>query len=136
MEVKIVRMEVTDGHEVSDTTTRDVTIRNAPPTAAFSVSPIQGGTNTSFQFDASASSDPEGGTLQASWDWEDDGTFDAPWSENLTAWHTFDAPGTYTVRLNLGDNWEQTDTATRQVTVGGALPVYKIYLPLSLRRSG
>jgi PKD repeat protein len=117
LEVKIVRLEVTDGHEVSDTTSRDISVRNASPTAAFTVSPSSGDTGTSFVFDASASRDPEDGTLHALWDWEDDGTFDTTWSEDLTATHTFPAPGTYTIRFNLGNNWEQIDTVTRQVQV-------------------
>jgi PKD repeat protein len=115
--VYIVQLQVTDGHGASDTATREVMVRNAPPAAAFTITPTSGDTSTSFHFDTSASSDPEGGALEVRWDWEDDGSYETSWSSAMTMTHTFPAPGIYTVRLQVRDNWEQADTTTRQVTV-------------------
>jgi PKD repeat protein len=117
MAVYVVRLQVTDGHGATDETTGEVRVHNAPPAALFTVQPTSGNTGTTFQFDASGSSDPEGGAMQVRWDWQDDGTYDTPWSVALTANHSFAAPGTYAVRLQVVDNWEQADTTTRQVTL-------------------
>ncbi len=117
LSIFLVRLQVTDGHGASDETTGQVTVRNAPPSAAFSVDPSGGDTNTPFHFNAASSSDPEGGALEVRWDWQDDGTYDTAWSAEAAATHAFAAPGTYTVRLQVQDSFEQMAEATRQVTV-------------------
>jgi hypothetical protein len=128
-------VEVTDGHGTSGRTYREVTVQNAPAAAAFTVTPTSGDTKTAFQFDASGSSDPEGGVLGARWDWEDDGTYDTGWSFDLTAAHTFPVPGTYTVRVQVQDNWGKADTATGTVTVGQSATRELVYLPVVVRKA-
>jgi PKD repeat protein len=92
---------------------------NTSPTAAFAVTPTSGDTSTVFSFDASACSDAEDATsaLQVRWDWENDGTYDTSWNTTKTASHSYAAPGTYTVRLEVQDTGGLTDATTRQVTV-------------------
>jgi PKD repeat protein len=132
-----VRMEVRqfDG-SLTDSTTRNVTvtqgISNTAPTAAFTVTPNFGYTNTTFQFDASASSDSEDPTsaLQVRWDFDGDGSFDTNWSTGKTATHTYAAAGTYTVRLQLEDTGGLTNSTTRSISVYQPGQLIPVYLPL------
>jgi PKD repeat protein len=104
---------------------------NTAPNAAFTVNPTGGDTHTVFQFNASGSSDAEDvpSALEVRWDWENDGTWDTGWRTAKTASHTYSSSGAYTVRLRVRDTGGLTDSATRQVIVGGHL----IFLPFVLR---
>ena len=95
---------------------------NTPPVASFSVTPLSGDVSTTFTADASSSSDAEDslGALQVRWDWEDDGAWDTTWSNEKTAEHQYASPGTYTIRLQVRDTGELTDTTTGQVDVASA----------------
>jgi PKD repeat protein len=119
------RLEVRDSPGLTDTTTDGVMIDHAP-TASFTVNPTSGNVTTAFLFDPTSSTDPDVGyySLHAQWDWEDDGTWDTPW---LMCWetvnHTYDAPGTYTVRLQVRQAWPSlTDSTTRHVQVVNTAP--------------
>ena len=74
------------------------------PRARFVHSPERARVNEPVSFDASSStdSDPNAG-LEVRWDWEDDGTWDSPWSTMKTAQHAYASAGTYTVRLQARD---------------------------------
>ena len=132
-----VRVQVRDNWEQTDSQSRTVIVgegANTPPTAAFSVTPSSGDTTTLFAFDASSSTDPEDGTpSEYRWDWQDDGTFDIPWSSSTQARHTFSAAGTYTVRLEVRDSEGLTDDATRTVLVAQPGALEQLYVPLVLR---
>jgi PKD repeat protein len=77
--------------------------------------------NHDITFDASNSTDDNNGIVSYSWDFQDDGIFDA--LGQVTAFSYTNA-GTYTVRLRLTDTLGRTADATRVVTVtfggGGA----------------
>ena len=91
---------------------------NTPPTATLSVTPRLGVAGTTCTADASGSSDAETpGSLQARWDWEDDGAWDTGFSSALSATHTFDAAGNYTTRVEVRDDEGLTDSALDNVTV-------------------
>src|SRR2546425_537760 len=76
-----------------------------PPTARFTFAPPYPKVNNSVAFDASSSTDPDpSATLQARWDWEGDGVWDASWSSTLTAQHVFTTAGTYLVELEIVDS--------------------------------
>ena len=71
-------------------------VENRPPEAIFSyLPPIIGGENTTFDFDASKSQDPEGEELTYRWDWESDGTWDYGPVKTSTATHKFTFDDTY-----------------------------------------
>jgi hypothetical protein len=53
-------------------------------------------------FDASASSDPDGGTLLFHWDFTDD-SVPGPWVPGVTAYNVYEAEGTYEVVLRALD---------------------------------
>ncbi len=56
---------------------------------------------------------PDNDTLQVRWDWTNDGTWDTNWSATKTAEYTYDADGTYTVRMEVRDSLDRTDSATK-----------------------
>ncbi len=76
-------------------------------------------------FDATASTDPDGDTLEYRWDFNGDGTWDTAWSTSPTAAHTWNDDYTGTVYLEVFDGrLRDIDTAT--VTVNNAAPVLTI----------
>ena len=93
---------------------------NTAPTAAFTVSPGLGGTEVTFQVDASGCSDAQDtvSLLEVRWDWENDG-WDTGWSTMKTASHQYSSPGTKTIKLEVRDTGGMTDDTTRAVAVSG-----------------
>ena len=89
------------------------------PTARFSLTPEAGDTATPFQWDASASSDPQDDVtlLQVRWDWEGDGQWDTAYTDDKQAEHLFEMPGTYEVQMEVRDSDQLTHTTTRTVSV-------------------
>jgi formylglycine-generating enzyme required for sulfatase activity len=87
------------------------------------VTPSTGTTATTFQFDASGSSDTQDSVsaLQVRWDWENDGTWDAPWSATKTASHVYGTTGTKTIKLEVKDSGGLTDDTTRTVSVSSGV---------------
>jgi N-acetylmuramoyl-L-alanine amidase len=84
---------------------------NEPPVASF-VPACEGLTCT---FDASASTDPEGGSLEYVWDFGDDSGA----GSGETVSHTYMAGGDYTVLLTVTDDGGLSDTESQPVTVSG-----------------
>ncbi len=107
-----VTLTVTDNQGATGTTTRIVTVAQAPPvnqapTAAFTASC----TERACSFDATTSADPDGSITAYAWTFGDttNGT-------GQTTQHTYTADGTYPVTLTVTDNQGATGTATRQVS--------------------
>jgi uncharacterized protein (TIGR02145 family) len=101
---------------------------NIEPTAAISAEPSTGIPGTTFNFSASGSSDSEDeiSDLEVRWDWENDGTWDTPYSGVKLASHTYDKVGTYTVKLQVMDKDGATGEDETTVVVAeteNALPV-------------
>jgi len=97
---------------------------NTPPVASFEVTPVVGEIGDDFQFDASGSSDAQTAVanLMVKWDWTNDGTYDTDYATEKTATHSYDADGTYTVKLEVKDAEGSVGTTTRQVYVGEPPP--------------
>ena len=116
-----VQVQVKDSGGLIDTTSQQVTVGavNQAPSASFSLSPSSGDTSTTFQFDASGSSDSEDSSniLQVRWDWEGDSNWDTSYSTEKTVSHAFPSSGTYTVQVQVQDLGGLTNTANRQITV-------------------
>ncbi len=86
----------------------------APPIARIAFpTPVVAG--EAMTLDGSPSTTDVGGYVDSySWDLDNDGAFDA---DGETVYYTFDAPGTYPVRLAIIDDKGQTGEATVQVRV-------------------
>lgn len=90
---------------------------NDPPIADAG-GPYKGNINVPITFDGSNSTDDVGVTGYH-WDWENDGIWDTNWSTSAYASHAYNAIGVYTVRLQVKDEENLTDTATSIVTING-----------------
>jgi glucose/arabinose dehydrogenase len=102
---------------------------NIPPTAAFTATPQTGEHPLTVTFDATASSDPEGGVLTYSWDLDGNGVFGD--ATGATPTRTYTEAGTITVRLRVTDFLGATDETSRLVSVSNAPPVPTISAPSS-----
>jgi hypothetical protein len=89
----------TAGGTASSSSVLSVLIGNKPPVAAFSVSPGQGSTTTTFVFDASRSRDPDGRIVEFRWDFADGKRANGKKVE-----HRFANAGSFQVKLEVEDN--------------------------------
>lgn len=94
-------------------------LTNYLPVALFTVSPTSGTPSTTFNFDASGCSDVEtsSANIQVRWDWNNDGTFDTPYSMTKTTTHQYTIAGNYTVKLEALDGDGNTNFTTYLVKV-------------------
>lgn len=108
-------LTVTDDDDLTgtDAATINVTGPNKPPVAGFTVSPTQGDTNTTFAFNGTSSSDPDGQIASYSWDYGDSSTK----GSGATTTHKYSTNGTYSVILTVKDNKGSSDTESAQVKV-------------------
>lgn len=89
----------------------DAETPNLPPVASFSVSK---GKKGMFDFDATASFDPDGSIVSYTWDFGD-GAFDS----GVNVSHKYESSGTYTVTLTVVDDGGAESAITSDVTNGG-----------------
>jgi len=109
---KTITLTVTDDVGLQATATRTVTPRFVP-VACFSVS-----TNfLDLAVDAGCTTDVDNNIASYAWEWGDG----SPAGSGVTGAHTYAAPGTYTVTLNVTDGDGFWDAASRDVTVSGSL---------------
>ena len=87
--------------------------QNQKPNADFTVSPSSGyAKKTTFNVDASGSSDPDGNIVEYKWNWGDGST-----SSGKTATHQYSNKNDYTIILTVKDDDGGTDTADKNVQV-------------------
>ncbi len=93
-------------------------VGDAPPEALFYMIPAAGSVITTFQVSANLSSDYEDAlsALQVRWDWQGNGLW-TPWTTEKFASHRYAEPGTYSLRLEVRDLANLTDTWTTSVFV-------------------
>ena len=105
---------------------------NEPPVAAVTATPDSGRSPLTVMFDATASSDPEGGPLTYDWDFDGNGAF----GEATTARpsHTYTVNATYRATVRVTDSGGLRDTATATVTVGNTAPAPVIDTPAATLR--
>jgi len=92
-----------------------VTAMPSPPTAAFTVDPLNPKANQTVFFDASKSYDPDGNITSYVWDFGD-GTNQTTTLTNAT--HAFVQNGLYPVNLTVFDNDGQSNSLMKKVLVG------------------
>jgi PKD repeat protein len=106
-----VRGTTPNGSATHDTTV-DLIV-NKPPTASLAVSCAV----LRCSLDASGSSDSDGTIRSHAWEFRDGST-----GSGQTASHTYQQPGTYTIRLTVTDNARASASAGRNVTVKNRAP--------------
>jgi YD repeat-containing protein len=113
-----VSLRVTDNQTGIDTETHTVNVlANQAPTASFTATPNPAVLGQTTQFNASASSDPDGTIAKYEWDLDGDGTYETDTGTTKTTSKQYAAPGTTTVGLRVTDNGGKTATTTLPVTV-------------------
>ncbi len=108
------QLTVTDDDDLTDTAQLTITAKgpNTPPIASFTVSPANGDTDTTFAFNGTSSSDPDGSIVYYEWDFGD-----KILATGSTATHKYSANGTYTATLKVTDNKGASDTETSLIKV-------------------
>ncbi|WP_435178703.1 PKD domain-containing protein [Halorussus sp. AFM4] len=112
------------GQNVSLDMQKSVTIKQGgcpdttDPSAALSASSNTVANNEAVTFDASNSSDNDGGSgiAEYRWDFDGNGTVDRN-TTDATVSHTYESTGEYTASVTVVDNNGNTDTATTTITV-------------------
>jgi PKD repeat protein len=97
------------------------------PTASFTATPASGPSPLNVLFDASASSDPEGDSLEYAWDLDNDGSYDN--AVGVAISHTFNDPGNFTVGLEVTDSTGLLDSVATQISVDNTPPTATILGP-------
>jgi len=110
----ILRVVDDDGN--TDTTSKTIVVeeQNAPPTAAFSISPEEISTGDELTLDASASSDTDGTIETYEWQLGSDSEFTAGGVEFSD---TISEAGNTTITLRVTDDDGATDTTSQTVTI-------------------
>ncbi len=106
-----VTLTVSDGSLTSQAK-ETITVNSTEVIASFTVDQEQGVAPLVVNFDASASLDPTGNTLTYTWDFGDTTT-----GTGVTATHTYDTPGDYTVTLTVDNGVVAPVTATKTIKV-------------------
>lgn len=115
-----LRVTDDDGDSSEATVTISVTgsTTNRAPNASLSAAPLSGDAPLTVNFDATGSSDPDGDTLQYSFDFDGDGTVEDVQSGG-TASYVYSAAGTFNAKVTVRDPDGLTDSATVSITVSG-----------------
>jgi hypothetical protein len=95
---------------------------NALPVAAFAASPNPITAGGTVNFDASASSDPDGPLADFSWDLDGNGSFETDTGTSAVVSHAYAAAGVFAVRLRVRDSRGDTSDAVQNVTVSAPPP--------------
>ncbi|WP_230741167.1 PKD domain-containing protein [Methanooceanicella nereidis] len=95
------------------TTNVNITVKNNPPSAYFSLSPSSGQTPLEVTFDASGSTDIGGTITTYSWNFGDGKT-----GTGKTVKHTYNTSGTYYPSLTVTDNLGLSNSTSGQILVG------------------
>jgi hypothetical protein len=93
---------------------------NAAPTATFTVNNTAPAAGQPVEFDASASSDPDGSISQYQWDFDGDGSPEATTTSPTTT-YTFDAVGDFSPELRVTDDDGTSALDDRDVDPYGAV---------------
>jgi PKD repeat protein len=108
-----VQLTVSDRNQATATVGRELeVVRNNPPVARFSVSPGKGTTDTTFFYDGSASSDPDGRIVDFLWRFGDGRT-----GSGKQVSHTFNREGSYETELTVTDNKGSKANLLREIEV-------------------
>jgi PKD repeat protein len=117
-----VGLRVTDDRGTSSTTTRTVTVQNSPPSASFTTPAGTTQTGDTANFDASASSDPDGPIAKYEWDLDGNGSYETSTGATATASQAYATPGNRTIGLRVSDGDGATATTTQVIAIQNRAP--------------
>jgi len=132
--LKTIKLQVQDAGGLTGVTTRQIVVGdNTPPVASFSVTPLVGLINTTFQFDASTSYDSEdySGLLEVRWDWENNGVWDTTFSTTKVTSHQFSSIGNKTIKCEVRDSGGLTSSYSQEIEIANAVSAFgsAVYTP-------
>lgn len=107
-----VRLVVTDNDRLESDIEKKVRVRGTPPVASFTISPDVGNFHTAFRFDATSSSDRDGGIASYAWNFGDGST-----GSGAVVMHTFPRADTFHITLTVRDSGGAQATASRNFRV-------------------
>jgi YD repeat-containing protein len=117
-----VKLRVTDDKGATSVSTQKITVTLLPPTASFTATPSTAPTGTSVQYDAAASTDPDGKITKYEWDLDGNGTYETATGTTPTTSRSYATPATVEVKLRVTDDDGQTATTGRTVTAQNRAP--------------
>lgn len=115
-----VTLTVRDNAGNESTCTQTVTVATGIPTCDFDIDPNPAAVGETVTFDASASTDPDGGNLTFSWDLDGNGSFE---SNGQIVTRTYNTPGVVVISLRVFDEEGNETTCTQSLTIGNTAPV-------------
>lgn len=118
------KLRVTDDDDLTHTASVTIVVSTKlPPVISVTASQTRGSAPLLVSFDASASTDPDGGALSKfEWDWDGDGTYDFdagsyPWASHMYS------EGNYTTVLRVTDDEGSQSTRSLSITAVALTPV-------------
>jgi len=115
-----VGLRVTDNGGAVGTSSVIVAVKNRPPTASFTAVPNPAPIGTQVNFNASASSDPDGSIAKYEWDLDGNGSYETDTGSTATTTKRYTNGGDVTIGLRVTDDSGETATTTRLVSVVGS----------------
>jgi len=117
-----VKAKDTSGAESGWSSTTTVTMDNSPPPVPNTpTGETSGHHGTSYSYSTNTVTDPEGDSVQYKFDW-DDGS-DSGWLVSPSSSHSWDEPGTYSVRVKSRDVWDESSwSSTLSVNIDNRAP--------------
>lgn len=105
--------------ESLNSSNEDTGYRNSTPTAAVTGTPPSGNVPLAVQLDASASHDPDGGSITLyEWDWEGDGSYDFSGTDAIVT-HDYARQGRFAPAVRVTDDEGSKGTASTMLNVLG-----------------
>lgn len=122
---KTILLEVRDAAGWTDTIVQQITV-NSRPVAQFTANPRIGRTSTIFQFNASASYDPDGENILFRWDLNNDGSWETDWQTDAQISFQFNRSGSYPATLQVKDPHNSVQTIQKFVLVVDPTPLVTV----------
>ena len=114
---RTVTLRVTDFQGLTHTTTRQLTVTDAP-IASFTAAPSPAQPGETVSFNGSASRDPDGTIAKYEWDLDGDGSYETNTAATPTAARLYPSEGTVAIKLRVTDNLGVTSELIQPLQVG------------------
>ncbi len=94
--------------------------QNEPPVADIQSDSLGGTAPLTVNFDASASTDPDGSITKYEWDFDGDSIYDQDSGTTATVAHLYPGAGDFNVTVRVTDDLGATDTASVLISIGAS----------------